>query len=60
MTPVIGNGRAATITYPLRAVSTPVHVGRDTYGIQWQGDTALAITPEGTHLPLYRGREAAK
>jgi len=57
VTPVVEKGQTVSITYPLRSVTSTVHVGSDRYDIQWQGDTALSISPPGTEVPLYTRQE---
>ncbi|MHB0857829.1 MAG: glycoside hydrolase family protein [Anaerolineae bacterium] len=51
-------GERLTLTYPLPAFEqefelTEAGVHSGTYRVRWLGNTALSISPEGEHLPLF-------
>ena len=51
--PPTRKGDVAVVRFELPRRDQPVHMGYDTYEVQYQGDTVIAISPATKVCPLY-------
>ena len=54
--PPTKKGDVAVVRFALPEREESVHMGYDTYEVQYRGDTVTAISPPGKHYPLYERR----